>query len=328
MTQPDVTVVVCTYNRAELLRGALASLLELRTAGWFRYEIVVVDNGSTDETSRVIEDAARDTTVPLRSVYEPRAGVSCARNAGVRSARGGWIAFFDDDQIAERDWLLELLGAARRTGARCVGGAVRLALEDEVVRELPPVCRALLGELVASARPRRFSRKASAGTGNLLVHRTVFEQVGLFDETLGEAGEDTDVMRRVRAAGIDGWFAPTAVVRHVVPRYRLGDEYFRWSSLRNGMHVARRDVSDWGRGVFPLVLAARVGQVILRFLPRWLLGRLLRSRRMCLEGRCLLWRAEGYFRLVLNWLGPLRLARSDFVSQMDFRAERELFAKG
>ena len=84
----DVSVVVCTYNRAALLRAALASLMELRTADRFQYEIVAVDNGSTDETSRVIQEAAASAPVPLRGVAEPQPGVACARNCGVR-ARGG-----------------------------------------------------------------------------------------------------------------------------------------------------------------------------------------------------------------------------------------------
>ena len=68
-----VSVVVCTYNRAALLRGALASLAKLRTGDRFRYEIVVVDNGSTDETSRVIQEAAESTAIPLRGMHEAAA---------------------------------------------------------------------------------------------------------------------------------------------------------------------------------------------------------------------------------------------------------------
>ena len=165
-----------------------------------------------------------------------------------------WIAFFDDDQIAEPDWLLELMAAAQRTRARLIGGAVQLLLSENEIRQLPFVCRRLLGESTLEGGPRRFGRKLYAGTGNLLVYRTVFDEIGLFDETLSEAGEDTDLNRRIRAAGIEGWFVPSAVVRHVVPGYRLGEDYFRWSSLRNGMHLARRESHQWGRTLFPAVL--------------------------------------------------------------------------
>ncbi|MBN2475161.1 MAG: glycosyltransferase [Pirellulales bacterium] len=326
MTSPDVSVVVCTYNRAELLRGALESLGKLQTGGRLRYEIVVVDNGSTDHTDRVVEEAIQREEVPIRCIHEPRAGVACARNCAVRLAAGTWIAFFDDDQLAEPDWLLALVATAERTGARYVGGAVRLALPETVLSELPPLCRRLLGESVAVAAPCKLHRKLGVGTGNLLIHRTVFDQIGPFDESLRAAGEDTDLTRRVRAAGIEGWFNPSAVVRHVVPTYRLQDDYFRWTSVRNGTHLAHRERQRWGRIGFPPVLAARAAQVMLRYVPRWLWAHVTRSRKIRLEGRCQLWRAEGYFRLVLGWAAPSWLARSDFASQIDFRTERELFA--
>jgi glycosyltransferase involved in cell wall biosynthesis len=324
----DVSVVVCTYNRAALLRAALASLMELRTADRFQYEIVVVDNGSTDETSRVIQEAAASAPVPLRGVREPQPGVACARNCGVRAARGAWIAFFDDDQIAEPGWLLELMEAARQTGARLIGGAVQLLLPESQIQRLPYICRRLLGESTLEGRPRRFGRKLFAGTANLLVNRTIFDEIGLFDETLKEAGEDTDLNRRMRAAGIEGCFAPSAVVRHVVPRYRLGEDYFRWTSLRNGMHLARRERHQWGRALFPAVLAARLAQAAVQFVPRRLWGSLTGSPAARLEGRCQFWRVEGYLRLVLSWVTPARLAPHGFLSQLSFRTERELFVQG
>src|SRR2546421_689464 len=105
----DVSVVVCTYNRAALLRDALASLGVLQTDGRFRYEILVVDNASSDETPAVIEEEAARSPVPMRGVREARPGVACARNRGVQETAAPWIAFFDDDQIADPGWLAELL---------------------------------------------------------------------------------------------------------------------------------------------------------------------------------------------------------------------------
>ena len=173
---------------------------------------------------------------------------------------GGWIAFFDDDQIAEPSWLLELMEAARQTGARLIGGAPcsfcsrKARLADSLTS-----AGGCWGESTLEGRPRRFGRKLFAGTANLLVDRTIFDEIGLFDETLKEAGEDTDLNRRMRTAGIEGCFAPSAVVRHVVPRYRLGEDYLRWTSLRNGMHLVRRERHQWGRALFPAILACAAG---------------------------------------------------------------------
>ncbi len=328
MSAIDASVVVCTYNRAELLRGALASLAALRTGGRFRYEVVVVDNASTDDTEDVMAQAVREWPELVRGVREPRRGVSCARNRGVREARGPWIAFFDDDQVAEPDWLLALLRGAEEAQARCVGGAVRLLLPDEALAALPAECRTLLGESLGRNRRCRYGRKTAPGTGNLLVHRSVFQQVGGFDESLREAGEDTDLYRRIRTAGIEAWYLPEAVVGHVTPPYRLSAAYLRWRFLRFGGQLARRDRHEW-RGVgFLLVLAARLAQVATQYLPRWVWAQLGHSPRRRLAARSRFWRAEGYFRFALAGLAPRRLAQRDFFATLDFRGERELFDSG
>jgi hypothetical protein len=252
--------------------------------------------------------------------------VAQARNCGVRNARGRWIAFFDDDQLADADWLAGLLEAAGRTGAACVGGAVRLQLPDSVAAQLPAVCRRLLGESLPCASVGRPGRRRGLATGNLLVDRSVFERIGLFDESLREAGEDADLGRRVRAAGIELAGAPAAVVWHVIPPYRLGEDYLRWSALRQGMHVARRERRAWGRLGFPAAVAARLGQAIAAGLPRWLWGCAVRSRRLRLDGLCRLWRSEGYLRFALHCLAPRWFAQHDFFGRIAFRTERDRFA--
>src|SRR5205809_1380614 len=114
---PDISIVVCTQNRAEMLRGALASLYDLDADG-FSYEIVVIDNGSTDATPEVIAAAEAESRNPLRRIYEPEKGIVSARNRGIREARGRWIAFFDDDQIANSKWLAELYRGANAKHCR------------------------------------------------------------------------------------------------------------------------------------------------------------------------------------------------------------------
>src|SRR5262245_55018585 len=125
---PDISVVVCTRNRAALLRGALASLYDLATEDEFTYEIVVVDNGSTDETPQVIAAAARESKHPLRGISEREPAIVAARNRGITAAQGRWIAFFDDDELADWHWLAELYHGAMEKGCRVVSGSVQLAL--------------------------------------------------------------------------------------------------------------------------------------------------------------------------------------------------------
>lgn len=90
----DISVIVATYNRVEQLGKTLASLLRQETLGGFSFEIVVIDNASTDGTSRLLAEMAQDTIVPLRFVLEPTKGVAHARNRGIQEATGQWLAFF------------------------------------------------------------------------------------------------------------------------------------------------------------------------------------------------------------------------------------------
>jgi GT2 family glycosyltransferase len=321
----DVSVVVCTYNRAGLLRDALASLMALKTEEGCRYELVVVDNASTDETPRVIEESASRSPVPFRGVREDRPGVACARNRGVREALGPWIAFFDDDQVADPRWLLELLATAREKGARCVGGANRLLLPPEG-REVGPLARGMLGETgEGGENPRRYSGNRIPGTGNLLLQRSIFEEVGGFDESLRTGGEDSDLVCRMRNAGIDAWFAPQAVMHHVVPAYRLTDEYLRWKSLGYGRNQAMPRFGG-GRRAVPLHLPVRLGHALLVSMPRLLWARLRGDQKQAVEARCMLWRAEGYTRCALHLLAPRLFAQRAFLERLEFRTERELFA--
>jgi GT2 family glycosyltransferase len=253
MNTVDISIVIGTYNRADVLRQALASLAALETDGRFTYEIVVVDNASTDDTSAVVAEANASNAdaghaVAVRGFVEPRKGVAAARNHAIRESRGRWIAFHDDDQMAEPRWLAELLSLANEKSCLVVGGDVRLVLPESNERQLSRVCRRLLGEMIDMPEVCRFSRRVVPGTNNLMIERTVFDTVGLFDEQMLTGGEDAELYRRIRTCGFECWYTPRAVVHHIIPEFRLADDYMRWTSMRQGEHVALREQQDWGRG--------------------------------------------------------------------------------
>lgn len=321
----DISVVVCTFNRATLLRQALESVASQETGGGFDYEVVVVDNGSTDNTGEVVAALASAARVPVRLVHESIPGVAAARNRGVAEARGQWIAFFDDDQIADPRWLSELLWLAQQTGARCVGGAVELLLPAGVTRRLSLVCRRVLGATGGLTTSCPYTRKIMPGTGNVMIHRSVFEKVGVFDVTLTQAGEDVDLFRRIRAAGVASWYTPSAVVQHVIPPHRLDDDYFRWASLRVGACFAHRDVTEHGRAYLLMTLAARLVQAAAINGPRLGWAHLRGNREAVLAIRCLLWRVQGFARYALHVVVPCWAAQSAFLAQINFRKESQLF---
>ena len=304
--QCDISVVVCTHNRAELLRDALQSLTKLDTDNRFQYEVLVVDNASTDRTPDVVNEVAKNSPVSIRRVHETNKGIVFARNRGIEEARGEWIAFFDDDQLADVRWLLELRDMAEQHNVRCVGGSVKLYFPDGNAPTLSPFCRMLLGETVGMDAPCRYDCKVTPGAGNLMLHRSVFEEVGRFDERFNRRGEDTDLFLRLHRQGIDSWYTPDAVVHHHTPKERLDDQYLLSVSRMMVQGMAVDDQNRWGKYLYPVFWLARVAQGAIVLAPRFLWATLLRDKQKILAARCRLLLVAGCIRdgvqlMLPNW---------------------------
>ena len=293
---PRVTVVVCTRNRAASLRNALRSLTELDLTG-LAADVLVVDNGSTDDTPAAVDAAAAGSPVALRRVFEPTPGVAVARQRGVEEALAAgadWVAFFDDDQRAEPGWLRGLMRSAEERGAKFVGGRVTLDLPGEHAgRDLAPFTEMLLGASVRMPAARRYDRKTTPGAGNMMAHREVFARVGKFDPTL-DRGEDTDFYMRAVEAGYDVWYTPDAVVNHVIPADRMHDRYLYRLCDVIGNGTAERDIERFGRAKLPAMWSARLGQAALTLLPKWAFAKLFGSAEAERGRRCRLRVARRY----------------------------------
>jgi glycosyltransferase involved in cell wall biosynthesis len=288
MTTPDISIVVCTHNRAGMLRAALASLYDLATDSQFTYEVVVIDNASADETPQAIAAAANESVHPVRGIREAEKGIVPARNRGIREARGRWIAFFDDDQLADRRWLAELYRGAREKQCRVVGGAVHLSLAAGCRRQLDPTVRMLLGEAMFSDQPRAYGGRLTPGCGNLMIERSIFSEVGVFERTVDGRGEDTDLFNRIERVGIASWFFPTAVIHHLTPDERLQEKYLLHLASRMGQGVALRQSSLLGPTRFACVWLAKAARLGLVQFPLWLVDRLRQDHEAALGRRCLI----------------------------------------
>ena len=135
-----LSIIVCTRNRAELLRLCLDALVCQDGAAPDAYEVLVVDNGSTDRTRQVVE-SARQRCERIRYLYEERLGLSIARNAGVARAAGRIVCFVDDDAVASSDFVREILRSFEDPEVACVAGKIVASWPDGVV---PVVVRAAL----------------------------------------------------------------------------------------------------------------------------------------------------------------------------------------
>jgi glucosyl-dolichyl phosphate glucuronosyltransferase len=227
------SVVIATYNRAADLRETLASLAGLRPDG--PWEVIVVDNNSSDGTRQVVEEAARAFPVELRYLFEARQGRSPALNAGIRAARGEIIATTDDDVRVPADWLTAAARGLDRTQAAYVGGRVLPIWGGPRPAWLPNHGGrqwAVIALLDYGSEPIEFNTRVPLGV-NMAFRREAFERAGLLDPNTGrKAGtllgqEVREWCIRARKAGVRGFYIPEMAVEHKIGAERLTKRYFR-----------------------------------------------------------------------------------------------------
>jgi len=237
-TTPHVSVVLPTYNRSPGLRRTLASVLR-QHAPTRRYEVIVVDNNSNDDTRAEVERVmAGDATV--RYVMERNQGVSYARNAGIAVARAPILAFVDDDVTVDADWIETICRTfEQHPDVDCIGGRVLPAWEAPPPAWLTrdhwaPVALLDLGE---AARSINAENRLCLLTANLACRREIFERVGLFRTELQRVHdgigsmEDHEWLLRFWAAGGQALYVPQLSAVTDVPLRRMTRRYHRrWHS--------------------------------------------------------------------------------------------------
>ena len=203
---PSVSVVVATHDRPDRLR-ALIDSLERQTLDAGRFEIVIVDDGSTDpRMSQVLDDATDDGRPHVQVIRRKAAeGPAVARNEGWRAARGELVAFTDDDCVATPEWLEHGLAHWERNRAAIVQGRTD-PIEAEAHRRTP------------FSRSQVIHAEGPAyQTCNMFYPRELLERLEGFDESFPlPGGEDTDLAWRGKEAGAPVVFAPDAQVHHAV----------------------------------------------------------------------------------------------------------------
>jgi len=259
-TEMLITVAICTRNRPNFLQCAVESVLPQMTD---KAELLIVDNASTDNTPAVAAQLAADD--PRVKVWrEGELGLSAARNAALKLARGQFVLFLDDDATAEPGWLaayLRFLSAPPSDKIAVVGGAVYYRYEQ------PPPSWINPDGVFDLGNPQKcLPYRDSPWGGNSAWQREKALAIGMFDTRLGRKGgemlsrEESDLNLRLQDAGYEIWWLPGAAIRHFVPASRLKLRATMWARFSEGRSIAIQRLKSrrggWDRGLY------RAGRIV------------------------------------------------------------------
>lgn len=275
----NITVILCTYNRCQSLAAALESLAHSNLPECVDWEVLVVDNNSSDQTRAVVEDFCNRHPRRFRYLFEPQPGKSHALNSGVREARGSVLAFTDDDVNVEPDWLQNL--TASLDSGEWAGTSGRTLPEQGFS---PPVWLSTdernLAMLGCFDRGLDTFDLTEPPLGNNMAYlKRMFDRHGGFRVDLGPSpnkdiprpNEDTEFGLRLLAAGERMKYEPSAILHHEVAECRVQKKYFlSWwfDKARADIRSFNFDIeSKWRINGVPIILFRRlVGWTV-----RWLL---------------------------------------------------------
>lgn len=243
MNDIKISAVVCTHNRKEHFGNAVRSLIN-QNINESKYEVIIIDNASTDNTWETLEREFGDMP-NVRCLFEPVLGLSRARNRGWSNASGQYIAFLDDDALPCKDWLKNLCTALDDPEVGAAGGPIFPLYETDVPKwfneSLLPLysCRDW-GKYICDLIPGQFFY----GT-NMAIKRSILEQVGGFRSDLGRRGsvllsdEELAVFKEIEERGYKKRYMPECIVYHVIGEERLNMKWlmrrFYWLGRGGGI---------------------------------------------------------------------------------------------
>jgi len=262
----EIAAIICTHNRAEYLGAAIDSLL---TQNFHDFQIIIVDNASTDNTKEIIE--ARLPNPKLKYIYEPVLGLSVARNTGAQATSTPILAYLDDDAEASPQWLQVLVSAYQNNPKLAIaGGQVTLIWPEGIT---PPnwISQELsgcLGYYDLGENPLYINNPGLTPRGlNYSIRRTFLEQVGGFDISLGRIGKkllSNEELYMTELALEQGWqvaYLPEAKVAHHVAPERISPAWFLRRSWWQGVSECYRETIGDRTGIASL---GRGGERLLR----------------------------------------------------------------
>ncbi len=239
-----ISVIVCTYNREKYL-GACLELLANQSALSDQYEVIIVDNNSTDETAKIAAQVIEQhPEVMMNYFLEESVGLSHARNRGIKEANGDILSFIDDDAFADHGYV-KAMGDyfADHEEVSAIGGKIIPEYEGQEPQWMSKFLLPLVAAVDMGDEPRPFPVSKFPIGANMAFRKSVFTRLGAFDTALGRiaedlgAGEEKDLFMKLKSADQPIHYVPAVLVRHIIPEKRLEEDYIR----RMGQGVGRSE---------------------------------------------------------------------------------------
>jgi glycosyltransferase involved in cell wall biosynthesis len=267
--QLKITVILCTYNRCGLLAAALESVVHSQIPEAIAWEILVVDNNSSDRTREAVEVFSSRYPGRVRYLFVAKQGKSNALNAGIEAANGEVLAFVDDDVTVDPMWLQHLTWPLLDGKWAGSGGRIFPQWDAPPPRWLAPQGWPVSGPLVYFDRGTEAGELKESPVGaNMAFRKEMFTKYGGFRTDLGPRpgsevrNEDSELARRLLAGGERLYYEPSAIVYHVITPERLNRRYFlTWWFAKGRSEVRESGIPSDGRrrlGGIPLYLFKRL----------------------------------------------------------------------
>jgi glycosyltransferase involved in cell wall biosynthesis len=242
-----ISVIVCTYNRERYIGKCLKHLHNQR-ADKKLYEVIIVDNNSTDQTAEICKAAVTNyTETTYKYFFEPIQGHSQSRNRGIRESKGNIIAFLDDDAFTSSEYISNLNSFfTSHPEATAIGGKIIPVYEGDapawMSRYLLPLVAAQdMGDQIKKFTGRKFPIGA-----NMAFRKQAFDQYGLFNTDLGrkgsglEGGDEKDVFDRLKQNNETIYYVPDVLIEHIIPQKRVELAYIRGLGIGVGTSERKR----------------------------------------------------------------------------------------
>ena len=301
----QLDVIIPTYNRQEMLKRTLDSLLVAEVPSGMGVQVTVVDNNSRDNTRQVVKDWMAKFNGHLNYMFERQQGKSHALNTGIKLTGGDLVGIIDDDEEVDGRWYTTIYSAFSESGVDFIGGPYMPRWGAEPPAWLPENYPGVIGLINGGDKVVAYDENFPGILmgGNAVLSRSILEKVGPYSTDVGRiggnllAGEDEDMYRRLLAIGARGFYRPDLIIYHYIPPERLTKRYYRrwcfWRGVSCGVLDRKRQEPAAYLGGVPRYLYGRAARGLLRLSK----GAFSRSRDLAqsFSDELAVWDLAGFF---------------------------------